>query len=82
MKAEKQPRSLGSIRRIYDHGTVWALSGALREVVSCFPSQHVLDGCDDDDMSGARPAPPIRHMTIGEVRRWREVLMTYGIKLK
>lgn len=63
----------------YDHGTVWALSKALREMVSRYPTQQLLDKCDDDQMSGTRPAPVTRTATIGEVRRWRETLDTYGI---
>ena len=75
--ATETPRA--AQKRIYDHGTVWALSDVLREVVSRFPSQQLLDRSDDDEMSGTRPAPATRYATIAEVRRWREVLSTYGV---
>lgn len=63
----------------YDHGTVWALSEALYEVLSTFPDNRVLDSLDDDEMSGRRIMTSSRHPKIGELRKWREVLETYGI---
>lgn len=65
--------------RVYDHGTISVLTEALREVVARYPSQHVLDNCDDDELSGRRPAPASRYTTIAEVRKWREIIDTYGV---
>lgn len=63
----------------YDHGTVWALSQALYEVLDTFPSNRSLEALDDDEMSGRRIMVSSRHPKISELRKWREVLETYGV---
>lgn len=63
----------------YDHGTVWALSEALNEALSVYPSNHALEALDDDDRSGRRIMVVDKHATIADIRRWRMTLATYGI---
>lgn len=77
-EGEKKPIEI----RKYDHGTVWALSEALNEALSVYPSNHSLESMDDDDRSGRRIMIVTKHATIADIRRWRTVLATYGIHRK
>lgn len=63
----------------YDHGTVWALSEALNEALSFYPSNHSLESMDDDERSGRRIMILSKNPTIADIRRWRMTLATYGI---
>lgn len=67
--------------RIFDYGTVSALSQALRELLNLFLDARTLDLLDDDEMRGRRPA--LKHNvcpTAAQVRAWRQVLKTYGVE--
>ena len=47
---------------------------ALRESLSFFADETLLDAVDDDTMSGIRPCPPSTCMRIRDVRRWHQAL--------
>jgi hypothetical protein len=53
---EIKRRQIEEYGRIFDYGTVSALSQALREVLDLFIDSRTLDRLDDDEGRGRRPA--------------------------